>query len=63
MQITDTQIAQFQTLFKNKFGKQISREEALEKGISLVLLMKLIYKPITKKEQQNILTRQKALKD
>lgn len=48
--LTDEQITKFQTIYKNRFGKEISREDALEGGIKLVRLMKLIYSPITEKE-------------
>lgn len=45
--LTDQQIEQFRTLFKNRFGKEISKEEAHERGMKLVTLLKAINKPIT----------------
>jgi hypothetical protein len=48
--LTDEQVSKFQDIYRKKFGKEISREDALEGGIKLVRLMKIIYKPITKKE-------------
>ena len=48
--LTDEQITKFQTIYKDCFGEEISREDALEGGIKLVRLMKLIYTPITEKE-------------
>jgi hypothetical protein len=48
--LTDEQVMKFQTIYKNRFGKEISREDALDRGIKLVRLMKLIYTPITEKE-------------
>lgn len=48
--LTDEQITKFQIIYKNHFGKEISREDSLEGGIKLVRLMKLIYSPITEKE-------------
>lgn len=49
--LTDEQIIKFQTLYKNRFGKEISRAAAYEKGIKLIRLIELIYKPITENEK------------
>jgi len=38
MPTDDQQIIKFQTLYKNRFGKEISREEACEKGEKLIRL-------------------------
>lgn len=48
--LTDEQVMKFQTIYKNRFGKEISREDALNGGIKLVRLMRLIYTPISEKE-------------
>lgn len=47
MQLTEAQILQFQSLFKRKFGKDISTEQAIERGMKLLRLTELIYKPMT----------------
>ncbi len=47
MLLTDKQIAEFQAIYKARFGKDISRAEALEKGAKLVRMMQIIYKPMT----------------
>jgi hypothetical protein len=52
--LSDEQITKFQTLYKNRFGREISREEAYEKGAQLVRLMQLIYKPITKDDYDRL---------
>lgn len=52
--LSDEQIIKFQTLWKNRFGKDISREEAYEKGVKLIRLVELIYKPMTEKEYQQL---------
>lgn len=57
--LSDEQIAKFQTLYKNRFGKKISREEAYEKGIKLIRLVELIYKPMTKEEYKIVQKRRK----
>lgn len=48
--ITDTQIEKFRILYKTRFGSEISREEARERGLRLIALVKAIYKPITIKK-------------
>ena len=50
--LSDEQIKQFQALYKNAFGKEISKEDALRKGTKLVRLFEIVYQPITK-EQYN----------
>jgi len=43
--LTDKQIEKFQLLYKNKFKKDLSTEEAIEKGERLIRLIKAVYKP------------------
>lgn len=43
--LSDEQITKFQVLYKNRFGREIGREEALEKGIKLIRLMQLVLTP------------------
>lgn len=50
MILSDENIRQFQILYKKRFGIEITKEEASEKGRALVQLMSVIYKPITKKD-------------
>jgi len=57
--LSDEQIKQFQTLYKTHFGKEISREEAYEKGVKLLRLVELIYKPMTEDEYKQLQKRQK----
>ena len=45
-------IKQFQAIYKDKFGIDISKEEASEKGRTILQLMSVIYKPITKKDYE-----------
>jgi hypothetical protein len=44
MQLTDAQIAEFQQLYKEQFGKDISRQEQDE--VKIELLMFILYTPI-----------------
>ena len=50
MVLADADIEKFQALYKSQFGMAISKEEAYEKGIKLLNLLSVIYKPMTEKE-------------
>lgn len=52
--LSDEQITTYQELVKKRFNREISREEALEKGTKLLRLVELIYKPMTKAEYQQV---------
>lgn len=52
--LTDDQIKKFQALYKKRFGKEISKEVALEQGVKLVRLMEIIHRPMTKEEYETI---------
>jgi hypothetical protein len=57
------QIKKFQDIYKETFGVEISQEEAYEKGVSLIQLMRLTYKPMTLREYRNLQKRRKATKN
>ena len=61
--LSDEMIIKYQTLYKNRFGKEISREEAYEKGVKLIRLVELIYKPMTEAEYQKLQERRKETGD
>lgn len=50
MQLTDEQLAEFKRLYRERFGRDISSAEAREKGMSLLRLMHIIYRPMTESE-------------
>lgn len=52
--LSDADIKKFQTLYKEQFGKEISREDAYESGAKLLRLMTIIYKPMSEKEYELI---------
>lgn len=58
--LSDEQITKFQALYKNRFGKEISREDAFEQGAKLIRLVELIYKPMTEKEWLALQERRQA---
>jgi hypothetical protein len=61
--LTDEQITTYQTLYKNRFGKEISREEAYAQGVKLIRLVELIYKPMTEAEYQRLQDRRRETGD
>jgi len=61
--LSDEQITKYQTLYKNRFGKEISREEAYEQGTKLIRLIELIYKPMTENEYKQLQKRREETKN
>ena len=45
MALTDEKIKEFQELYKEHFGTEISKEDARENGIKLLRLISIIYRP------------------
>jgi len=58
---SDAQIKKFQTTYKNHFGVELNCAEVSEKLESLVKMVELTYKPMTKKELAMIEKRRKKL--
>jgi hypothetical protein len=54
MVISDEDIAEFQRLYKKRYGHDISKEKAYEQGIKLLRLLKRIYKPMTEKQYASV---------
>jgi hypothetical protein len=52
--LSEEQINEFQRIYKNYYGKEISRDEAYEQGVKLIRLIELIYKPMTKEQFQRV---------
>lgn len=50
MNFTDEQLSSFIKLFKQEFGKDIDRAEALRQATALVSLVKLTYEPMSRKD-------------
>lgn len=61
--LSDEQIKKYQTLYKNRFGKEISREEAYKQGAKLIRLIELIYRPMTEAEYQKLPERRQETDD
>ena len=48
--LSDEQIKQFQILYKRHFNEDVTKEEALKKGIRLINLVRIISRPINNTE-------------
>lgn len=54
MRLSDEDIAEFQRLYKERYGIDISKEDAREQGMRLVQLTKMVCEHIArKKEEEN----------
>jgi hypothetical protein len=58
MRLTVEHIRQFQELYRKHLGKDISEQEALDKGLKFVHLMARIYRPMTREEYNAVKKRQ-----
>ena len=54
MTLTDKNIKQFQAIYKEQFGTDISKAEAAEQGLKLVNLLSVVYKPMTQERSDAI---------
>lgn len=45
MTLSDEKVIEFQKLYKEHFGKDISKEDAYENGIKLLELISILYRP------------------
>ena len=55
MQLTDTQIKEFQKIHQKQTGETLSMIEAREAGMQLINLMSFVYKPIKKVDYAKII--------
>lgn len=62
MYLTDSEVSQFQSIYRQQFGKEISQEDARERGTKLVRLFEIIYKPVTIDDHKMVQRRRKELK-
>lgn len=59
MQISEKSIKEFQDIFEKKYGKRLSREEAIESANNLLRFFKLLYKIDCRKKKSKNKSRQK----
>ena len=51
MQLADEHIAEFQMLYKKHFGIEITKEQALEKGLRLIRLIEIVCRAVANEQQ------------
>lgn len=52
--LSTEQLQQFKCLYKNRFGEDLSQENALEHSTKLLTIVKLVYQPISKIDLQSL---------
>ncbi len=55
--LTDAQVEKYRALYRKRFGKEISKEDAFEQGTRFVRLVELIRRPMATEEYKAIPTR------
>jgi len=48
--ISEEMLKKYKAIYRKKFGRNISDQEALEQATKLLTLVKAIYKPMTKED-------------
>ena len=59
MHLTEKQVQKYKEIYKEVFGRDISKEKALEESTKLLRLVQLIYKPMTQEEFEALELRRK----
>lgn len=54
MEISTEQLEKFRTIYKDKFGIEITLSQALEEALPLLTLMKSIYRPMTQDDLKQV---------
>ncbi|MDQ3089786.1 MAG: hypothetical protein M3Q24_01360 [bacterium] len=52
MQLSEKQLDKFISLYQKNFGVALDRETATEKGVRLINLVSLVYKPINENKYE-----------
>ena len=61
--LSDKDVKSFIEIYKNRFGKELSYEEATQKANTLLRMVELIYKPMTVQEYNNLQKRRRETGD
>ncbi len=59
MVLSDADIERFQAIYRERFGKEINKQDAYEQGIALLRMLRAVYKPMTQEELDFIQERRK----
>ncbi len=54
MSLSKEAIEEFKEIYRQEFGEEISDQTALELALNLLNLFRAIYKPVTKKELEEL---------
>lgn len=52
--LSEQEVKEYMAIYKKIYGKEISYEEAIVQGTKLLRLVKLIYKPMTEQEYNQV---------
>ncbi len=58
--LSDRSVEKFQELYRARFGREISQEEAREKGTALMRFLQIVLKPMTEEEFRELERRQQT---
>jgi hypothetical protein len=61
--LSDERIKKLQKIYRERFGVELSREEAIEKGLRLRRDMRMLYVPMTKSELEIVKKRRNEIVD
>ena len=61
MIFTEAQLTKFKALYKKHFDEELSQDDAYDKAQKLVLMMSIVYKPITVTQYHQVLESRKRL--
>ena len=61
--ISKEKLEEFKNIYKKRFNKTLSDQDAIEKGTKLLRLVEIVYKPITQKEYDALQKRRKETDD
>ena len=61
MEISPEQLERFRAIYQAKFGISLTAQEALEKALPLLTMMKAVYQPITEDDLKRVRERQQTL--
>lgn len=61
MTFTEAQLTKFKALYKKHFNEELSQEDAYDKAQKLILIMQIVYKPITVTQYNQVLESRKRL--
>ena len=61
MHITNNQLSKFKALYRAHFGENLSSQDALDKAMKLLVMMKIVYRPMTVKRYKQVQESRKRL--